>query len=170
MFRCRWAGFAVLVAASAAAQSSRGKAELTLNGNTMTIDYGRPRLNGRDMLGQATPGTVWRLGADAATRMDLSGTATFGPMVIRPGSYSLFMKRTGKDTWALLVNRQTGQWGTEYDPEQDIFAIPLKWEKQEGSTEQLTIELTKEKEETGILSVKWGGDVLRQRFRLVPAG
>jgi hypothetical protein len=169
MIKWTWTGVMVLLATASWAEAPRGKAELTLNGNTMTIDYGRPSLQGRDMLGQAPPGTVWRLGADAATRMDVSGTATFGPMVIRPGSYSLFMKRTGKDTWALLVNRQTGQWGTEHDPNQDIFAIPLKWEKQESSTEELTIELTQEKAETGILSVRWGRDVLRQRFRLVPA-
>ena len=170
MFRWTWTGIAVLVAVSSTAQVPRGKVELTLNGNTMAIEYGRPDLQGRYMLGRATPGTVWRLGSDEATRMDLSGIAIFGNMVVQPGSYSLFMKRTGTDSWALLVNGQTGQWGTEHDPNEDMVAVPLKWEKQDSSTERLTIELTQEEDETGILSVKWGQDVLRQRFRLHPAG
>src|SRR5215471_14983852 len=46
--------------AVAACGQGRGKAEVTINGKTVTIDYGRPELKGRDMLGKATPGTIWR--------------------------------------------------------------------------------------------------------------
>ena len=106
----------------------------------------------------------------AATRMDLSGVAIFGNMVVQPGSYSLFMKRTDTDSWALLVNGQTGQWGTEHDPQKDTFALPMNWEKQDSSTERLTIELTQVEDDTGILSVKWGQDILQQSFRLNPVG
>ncbi len=58
--------------ALAAAQSPRGKAELTLNGVTMTIDYGQPSLRGRDVLSEAPKGFVWRLGADEATLLTLT--------------------------------------------------------------------------------------------------
>ena len=67
-----------------------------------------------------------------------------------------------------MVNTQTGQWGTEHDRSKDILGIPLKWEQQDESVEELTIELTKETDETGILAISWGHELLRQRFRLSP--
>lgn len=164
-----WILVALLATEGAAwAQSPRGKAEITLKGVTMTIDYGRPSLGGRDMLSQAPSGTVWRLGADAATTLTVTGSAVFGNMVVAKGEYSLFCERASEDRWSLVVNSQTGQWGTEHDRTRDLLGIPLKWEKQEASTERLEIELTKETADTGILAIRWGHDVLRQRFRLIP--
>lgn len=150
------------------AQAPRGAASITLNGNTMSIEYGRPALRGRDMLAQTKPGLVWRLGADQATSLKLTGPVVFGNMVIAKGEYSLFAQRANEREWFLVVNKQTGQWGTEHDPRRDLLGVPLKWEKQEESTESLTIELTPEpdSDDTGILTIRWGKDVLRQRFRI----
>jgi len=168
-------GFALLVlvlsSALLFAQVPRGKAEITLNGTTMTIDYGRPSMRGRDMLAQAPKGHVWRLGADEATTLTVTGRAFFGNMVIQNGTYTLFAERTSEDAWTLLVNSQTGQWGTEHDRSKDLIGIPLKWEKQAESAEELTIEVQPEKPngDTGILTIRWGKDVLRQRFTLPPS-
>jgi hypothetical protein len=170
MFRIAALLLAGLSAHVSQAQSPRGTAELTLNGTTMTIEYGRPSLAGRDMLAQAPKGYVWRLGADRATRLSLTGPAVFGNMVVAKGEYSLFVERTAEDRWSLVVNQQTGQWGTEIDRKKDLVGVPLKWEKQEASAEQLTIELAPETAETGFLIIRWGKDVLRQRFRLAPPG
>ena len=49
---------------TAHAQSPRGTAEGTIAGKSVTIDYGRPSLRGRDMLGKAPAGTVWRTSLD----------------------------------------------------------------------------------------------------------
>ncbi|HXV64301.1 MAG TPA: DUF2911 domain-containing protein [Vicinamibacteria bacterium] len=148
-------------------QSPRATAELSLNGATISVEYGRPSLKGRDLLSLAPVGTVWRLGADQSTTLTIDGTATFGTIVVRAGEYSLFLERTAADDWMLVVNSQTGQWGTEHDRRRDLLAVPLKWDVGEASTEQLTIELTKETDETGILAIRWGEHVLRQRFRLL---
>lgn len=153
------------------AQVPRGKAELALNGTTMTIDYGRPSMRGRDMLAEAPKGYVWRLGGDQATTLTVTGRAFFGNMVIQKGTYTLFAERTSEDGWTLLVNSQTGQWGTEHDRAKDLIGIPLKWEKGAEPAEELTIELQPEKPngETGILAIRWGKDALRQRFSLPPS-
>jgi hypothetical protein len=157
-----------LSAHASLAQSPRGTAALTLKGTTMTIEYGRPPLEGRDVLGKAPKGYVWRLGADRATTLSLTGPAVFGNMVVAKGEYSLFVERISEDRWSLVVNQQIGPWGTEIDRNKDLIGVPLKWEKQETATEQLTIELAQETAETGILSIRWGKDVLKQRFRLAP--
>ncbi|MGH9322932.1 MAG: DUF2911 domain-containing protein [Vicinamibacteria bacterium] len=158
----------VLAAPFVHAQPSRGKAEITLNRTTMSIDYGRPSLKGRDMVGNTPRGLVWRLGADEATTLTVTGPAVFGNMVIAKGSYSLFAERISEENWSLLVNSQTGQWGTEHDPKKDLMGIPLKWEKQSETTEELEIELVPESPngDIGILIIRWGNDVLKQRFRL----
>ena len=63
---------------TAFAQSPRGSAEATVGSAEVSIEYGRPSLQGRDMLGQATDGMVWRLGADASTTLTTSGDLDFG--------------------------------------------------------------------------------------------
>ena len=159
----------VSFASAAPAQSPRGKAELTLGGARMTVDYGRPSLEGRDMLARAPVGFVWRLGADQATTLEVDGIAVFGNMVVNKGKYSLFAERTSEDRWTLVVNSETGQWGTEHDRKKDLIGVPLKRDKQEESTEQLTIELLGEGPDTGLVKIRWGREVLMQRFRLVPS-
>ncbi|TDI44666.1 MAG: DUF2911 domain-containing protein [Acidobacteria bacterium] len=158
----------VVIAVTAPAQVPRGTATITLNAHSVSIDYGRPSLKGRDMLAKAPVGTVWRLGADQATTMTLTGVTVFGNIVAREGSFSLFLQRTEDKQWMLLLNRQTGQWGTEHDASKDLMAIPLKWETQEESTEKLTIELTPQTKEIGQLSIRWGTNVLKQNFRIPP--
>ena len=45
-----------------AAQVSRGTAEVTISGKRIVVEYGRPELQGREMLGKASVGMVWRMG------------------------------------------------------------------------------------------------------------
>lgn len=160
--------FALSVAGAARAQVPRGTAEIELNGTTMQIEYGRPSLKGRDMLSQAPVGTVWRMGADKSSTLTLDGAAVFGNIVVSEGEYSVFLKRTGEKGWSLIVNQQTGQWGTEHNPDLDLAGVPLKWEKSDTTADPFSIEMTRESDDTGILSIAWGSDLLKQRFRLPP--
>ena len=148
-------------------QSPRGTAEVSLDGGSLEIEYGRPFLAGRNMVEQMEEGSVWRLGADRATTIRVSGLAVFGNMVLREGTYSLFLKRANAGRWFLIVNTQVGQWGTERRPGRDILSIPLIWEKQEVSVEQLTITLTKRGNDSGVIAISWGVNILKQMFRLV---
>lgn len=155
-------------AVPAQSQIPRGTAQISLNGTTMQIEYGRPSLNGRDMLAKAPVGTVWRMGADKSSTLSLDGAAVFGNIVVSAGEYSVFLERTSDTGWSLIVNKQTGQWGTEHNRDLDLAGIPLKWEKSETSFDPFSIEMTKETDETGILTIAWGREALKQRFRLPP--
>ena len=148
-------------------QSPRGTTEVSLHGGSLAIEYGRPFLAGRNMVEKVKEGYVWRLGADRATTLRVNGLAVFGNMVLREGAYSLFLKRVNAERWFLIVNSQVGQWGTERNPVRDILSIPLKWEKQDVSMEQLTITLTKRGNDSGVIAISWGMNVLKQMFRLV---
>lgn len=94
---------------------------------TIVIDYGRPAMRGREIWGKLVPNdTSWRFGANAATQMKTDKDLVFGGVLVPAGSYTLFLLPTnGKAT--LMVNSQTGQWGTVYDATKDVAKIPMEW-------------------------------------------
>jgi DUF2911 family protein len=101
------------------------KAEVTLNGHAITIDYGSPRIRGRKIMGQLVPyGQVWRTGADEATSLKTTMDLDIGGTKVPAGSYTLYTLPS-EGAWKLIVNKQTGQWGTEYDQSQDLARIDL---------------------------------------------
>lgn len=108
--------------------SGRGRTAVTLRrGRTpveVSIDYGAPALRGRSLASLAPAGKVWRLGANSSTTLKTDAELTFGRAVIPAGTYSLFAE-PGAKGWTLIVNKQSGQWGTQYDPQQDLARIPL---------------------------------------------
>ena len=148
----------VAVAAIALAHNPRGKAEATINGKAVTVEYGRPSLNGRDMLGQATAGMVWRLGSENATTITTEGDLMIGSEMVAAGAYSLFAKKTDAG-WDLLVNSEIGQSGLAHDPEKDLFSAPLKVEKADSSAEMFTITLMADGM-NGTLKMQWGETAL----------
>lgn len=154
---------AALAAPSAAlAQANpRGTAEATVGSAEVSIEYGRPSMQGRDLLAMAQDGMVWRLGADQSTTLTTSGDLDFGGVTIAAGSYSLFARKSG-DNWVLLVNSQTGQWGTEHDASRDIAEIPLMMHGGDAR-EQFTVVLSANGP-MGMLHFEWGENVLMASF------
>ncbi|PYP85904.1 MAG: hypothetical protein DMF61_15195 [Blastocatellia bacterium AA13] len=141
------------------AQGDRGTAEATIKGKKITITYGRPSLKGRDIFSLASIGTIWRLGMNQATEITTTGTLVFGGKRLAPGKYSLWAKKTGEDSWALLFHPKTGIWGAPELKEGFVAETPLKLEKVNDSEETLTITLADTKGKAGI-RIHWGNGVL----------
>jgi len=153
----------LLIALPALSQDARGKTEATIKGKKVSIDYGRPTLQGRDMIGMAKPGTTWRLGMDDATEIQTAGTLVVGGKELKPGKYTLWAKKTGDAAWNLAFHPATGVWG---DPPLEtgyVAQMPLKLEKVPASTEKLTIILA-DKAGDAAITVKWGTAQLTGSF------
>ena len=130
---------AVAQAQTEARKSPHETTKATIDGATVTIEYGRPSMRGRKIMGELVPyGKVWRTGADEATTLTTDKAIQIGGASLPAGKYTLYTL-PGASDWQLIVNKQTGQWGTEYDQKQDLARTPLKKSAPSAPVEQLTI-------------------------------
>lgn len=146
------------------AQGNRGKAELKAGAGTITLDYGRPSLKGRDMLSKLEVGAFWRMGMNQATVLTTPVSLTFGSVKVPAGAYSLWLKLAASEKYELVFNSQTGIWGTMHDPSKDVFSVPFSKEAQANPVEVFTIDL-KSAPRGGILSLSWGSLLLSADFQ-----
>jgi len=142
------------VACSASAQdSTRGKAALTLAGKAIVVDYGRPSLKGRDMLGKAAVGDEWRMGANSPTTLETPVGLAFGATQVAPGTYVLRAKKVSATAWTLKLVRDG----------KDAAEVPLETSPLDKSVETFTIDLT-EQQGQGVFRMTWGTLALSTRF------
>ncbi|HYX41000.1 MAG TPA: DUF2911 domain-containing protein [Pyrinomonadaceae bacterium] len=154
-------GFAIACVAQQA--SKRGTAEATINGKKVSISYGRPSLQGRDMLAQATPGTVWRVGMNEATEITTDGTLVVDGKELKNGKYTLWVRKTGDNTWTLAFHPKTGVWGRPPLTEGYAAETPLTLSKASDSAEQLVIDLA-DKSGAAEIKIHWGTALLTGTF------
>ena len=133
-----------------------------IDGATVTIVYGRPYSKDpksgatRKIWGELVPfGKVWRTGADEATLLTTTQALDIGGTNIPAGTYSLFTLPDEKGGAKLIVNKQTGQWGTKYDEKQDLARIDMKKDAADKAADQFTIALDKNPAGGGTLKMTW---------------
>lgn len=154
--RVPWGSFNMAAAGPAYAQrplgqlSVRDTARATFAGAVVWVDYGRPMKRGREIFGNVVPwNTVWRTGANAATQFHSPVDLTVGGATVPAGTYTLWTLPTATG-WKLIVNKQTGQWGTIYDPQQDLVRVDAKVETLAAPVEQFVIAFA-----SGALTFTW---------------
>jgi len=125
-------------------------------GKRVYVDYGRPSMRGRRIVGELVPyGRVWRTGANAATTLVTESDLRIGEALVPRGTYTLYTLPTAQG-WTLIVNRQTGQWGTQYDASRDLVRIPMRTTRLAQPVEKFTIALERGTARgTGTLAMAW---------------
>ena len=137
--------------------SPAAKAAVILPNANITIDYCAPQMHGRAIFGGLVPyGEVWRTGANAATTLKTSGALQIGDLKVPAGTYTLYSLPT-QDGWTLIVNKQTGQWGTVYDKAQDLGRVAMSASTTSTPVESFVIDFEKTMENTTELHLKWAG-------------
>ena len=116
---------------------------------TVTIIYGRPYLKGRSLGTLAPTGKVYRTGADEATTFKTDKALQIGTLAVPAGTYTLYT--LPGSPWQLIVNKQTGQWGTEYREGQDLGRTPMTASTLASPSEQLTVAVVGSN-----LEIHWG--------------
>ncbi len=119
--------------------STRDTARAQSGDANVWVDYGRPLTRGRQIFGGVVPwNEVWRTGANAATQLNTAIDLKVGDGVIPAGKYTLWTLPTPAGA-TLIINKQTGQWGTEYDPSKDLLRVDLRTEPLPVLVERFTI-------------------------------
>lgn len=161
-----------LVAAQAplkAALSGRATTEIALNppreagkpapkANVVKIDYGQPHARGREVPMELTKiDTIWRTGANSSTTMTTDVDLVIGGKDVPKGAYSLYTVRTATG-YQLIINSNTGQWGTQYDKTKDLVRVPLTARTLSETHESLQIALVPAGDQSpkGALTIAWG--------------
>jgi hypothetical protein len=151
----------LLIAASAFAQqggpiaSPPETANVSLTSGSITVKYGAPSVRGRKIVGDIVPyGKVWRTGANEATAFATNTTLKIGGTTVPAGTYTLYTL-PGATQWMLIVNKQTGQWGTVYNQAQDLARIPMKSATLSSPQEKMSITFENTSGNSTEMHIKW---------------
>jgi hypothetical protein len=130
-------------------------ANVTLEGQTVTIHYNAPSMRGRTIFGKLVPySQVWRTGANPATTLITPIPLHFGALLVPAGTYTIY-SLPNKDKWMLIINKQTGQWGTEYHQEQDLGRVEMKSHTLPNPQELMSLSFDDIKKDSAEFHIRW---------------
>ncbi len=135
--------------------SPAATASVTLDGKSVAIRYNSPAMRGRKIMGGLVPyGKVWRTGANPATTLVTAAHLKIGSLDVPAGTYTIY-SLPDASTWMLIVNKQTGQWGTVYNQDQDLGRTVMTANPLAMPQESMTISFEHTHGHTTELHVKW---------------
>jgi hypothetical protein len=155
----------ILFSLPAFSQEDRGKAELSAGTGSITIDYGRPSLKGRDMLAKLSVGDYWRMGSGGTTVLNTPVDLVFGNAKVAKGRYSLWLKRADSGKFELVINSLIEMMGMNHDESKDVAVTPMKGATLTSPVETLSMEL-KSAPDGGVFIMRWGTTELTTDFQL----
>ena len=131
------------------------------DGKKITVDYSRPKINDpktgmpRKIFGALVPyDKEWRTGANEATAFVTDTNPKVGDLSVPAGSYTLYTI-PGKDEWTIIINKQTGQWGTEYKQDQDLGRTKAASGRTARVTQQFTISFDPANGKATKMNLEW---------------
>ena len=139
----------------AAPVSEDATANVHIAGGTIDVRYNTPHMRGRKIMGELVPyGQVWRTGANPATTLITSVRLKFGDVLVPAGTHTIYTLPSA-DTWQLIVNNQTGQWGTEYTESMDLGRTPMMKKALDSSQEVMSISFESSTPDATEMHVRW---------------
>ena len=156
-----------LAGAQGPVPSPRDSTVLVLDRGRISVEYGRPSRQGRKIIGEFVPyNKIWRTGANRSTTFETTVDLLVGDVEIPRGRYSLYTLPSPTQ-WKLIINKQSGQWGTTYNSDLDFARTNLHLRQLPGIVEQLTIRLAKTGRMSGTLTIEWESASLSVPIRIL---
>lgn len=108
-------------------QSKNGKLEGLVDGVQVSVEYGRPAVRDRKILGGLVPwDQVWRTGADEATTISFERDVRIEGELLPAGRYALFTI-PNMESWTIIFNNTPDQWGAfSYDESDDALRVTVE--------------------------------------------
>ena len=123
------------------------------------LEYGQPHARGRAVAGALADdlNKVWRLGANASTTLTTDVDLIIGGATVPKGAYSLYAETSSTGPWKLVINKNTGQWGTEYLADKDLARVSLTSKTLPVAVESLSMTMVPAPDAArGDLRIVWG--------------
>ena len=144
-----------VVAANGQVLSPRKTTSITIDGKKITVGYGAPSMRGRKIMGRLVPyGEVWCAGANDATSLDTEADLDIGGLKVAKGSYTLWALPNSNE-WRFIVNKETGQWHTDYREDQDLGRVKMTVRTISEPVEVFRIDLSASGGNKGRLALVW---------------
>ncbi len=132
-----------------------------IGGAMLTIKYSAPSVRGRQIFGQGGQLTgdptapIWRAGANAATGLHTTADLNIAGLTVPQGDYTLYVNIKDPDAWELVINKQTGQWGTKYDASMDLGRVKMEMSKPPTLVEMLKYTISSQGGNKGSIELAW---------------
>jgi hypothetical protein len=131
-------------------------ANVTLGGKAISIQYNAPSLRGRHI---GSPDFIpydkwWRTGANPATTLVTPVNLKIGTLTVPAGTYTIYTVPSATQ-WQLIINKQTGQWGTEYNQNQDLGRTPMMAKPMSSPQEVMSISFENSHGKSTELHIRW---------------
>jgi hypothetical protein len=157
-----FSALALICAGAVFAQVSPATTEsATVGGKNVSIKYGAPSVRGRKIFGDGGQLSsdptypAWRAGADSATALHTDADLTIGNLSVPKGDYTIYIQVKDPTAWELIVNKQTGQWGTVYDASKDLGRVKMTMSVPPSLVERLKYTFSGLGTAKGRLEVSW---------------
>ncbi len=149
-------------AASTGGNSPHETTSAVIDGNRVTITYGRPFTKApktgevRKIWGGLVPyGKPWRMGADEATLLLTQQTIELGGLTVPAGAYTLYMIPEESGASKLAISKKVGQWGVPVDEKNDLGRVDLTKAASTAAPDQFTIAVQKNPSGGGLIKLSW---------------
>ena len=173
------AAFALAAVAFTQTSSPRETATAKVGGESVSVEYGRPSLNGRsfsELTSKLPEDRMWRAGSEQVTTLTTSGDIYVGDKRVPAGKYSLYVYCPAEGEYALAINKVVGQplgkiWGEAPDElknepwphfsytkeisDSEVARVPMAESKTASAVDMFTIVL-KEKGDGAVMKLSWG--------------
>ena len=156
-----WA--AALLATAGLASAQPVTESKSIGGKTISVTYFSPKVKGRigklfgkdGTIGQDSTYPVWRAGANAATAFHTDADLDVAGLAVPKGDYTLFIDLSDQNNWQLIVNKQTGQSGLDYDKAQDLGRVKMTMSKPPALVESMKFTIAEAGGNKARLTLEW---------------
>jgi predicted negative regulator of RcsB-dependent stress response len=139
----------------------------TIGISTVTVNYSRPSVKGREIWGKLVPygwnvqnfgngnSAPWRAGANENTTIKFSHDAKVDGKRVPAGEYGLFFTVNADNTGEVILSKDNRSWGSFfYEPKQDLFRSKVQL-RDNGFTEMLTYDFINSTKNSAELVLNW---------------
>lgn len=123
----------------------------------VTLEYSRPSVKGRKVFGGLVPfDKVWRLGANANTKITFSDDVKVGSSDLKAGTYAIYAKPSAA-SWEIIFYSDASNWGTprEWDDKKVAATITATAYPMPMSVETFTMTFDDLKNDSANIGIIW---------------